>query len=299
MKHMRSIIFLLVFISLIFSGCLQEYNEIHITDVDILSVPKDTATELTITTYIQNNQNTDSGSLSLRVTVEDPSINLNVAEMETDIGYIKSNSQSHHSVSLTVLEPGEYFIDVALLQNGNILSNYGDFIIVKARTDVKEPAKIQLTDMNLVIKQYVDGVSKVVVDVSPGIHNQGGDSEPLTMVVKAMVDPYTVYTESDELGIIEGSARVRGDVRFILPKNSEYTFSVDIEEKGSTIVSGNVDEIIKLNEIYFNTPMTYKIIEEGMPPVHTPEPEPGFSGIVALLGLLIMFSIMVRTQNKR
>jgi hypothetical protein len=179
------------------------------------------------------------------------------------------------------------------------LFRYGDFIIVKASTDVKEPEKIQLTNMNLVIKQYVDGVSKVVVDISPGIHNQGGDSEPLTMVVKANVDPYTVYTESDELGIIEGSARVRGDVRFILPKNSEYTFSVDIEEKGSTIVSGDVDEIIKLNEIYFNTPMTFKIIEEGMPPVPTPEPEPGFSGIVALLGLLIMFSIMVRTQNKR
>jgi hypothetical protein len=295
-------IFILMFISicLIFSGCLREYHEIYITDLDIMSVPKDTGTELTITSYVQNNQNTDSGSLSLKVTIEDPSTNLNVAEKETDIGYIKSKSQTQHSVSLSVLESGEYFIEVELLENGNVLSSNGEFITVKARKDAKEPAEILFTDLNLVIKQYVDGVSKVVVEVSPGIYNQGGDSGPLTMVVRAMVDPYSVYTESDEIGTLQSSGRVRGNVQFILPKNSEYTFSVNIEENGRTVVSGNVDEKIKLNEIMFNTPMTYGIVEEGKPPVLTPEPTktPGFHGMTAILCLVLVSILIVMRRNK-
>jgi hypothetical protein len=303
MRHMKFSILMLIFIfiCLIFSGCLREYDEIYITDMDIMSVPKDTGTELAITSYVQNNQNTDSGSLTLKVTVEDPSTNLNVAEKQTDIGYIKSKSQSHYSLSLSVPEPGEYFIEVELLENGNVISSNGEFITVKAGKDAKEPADILLTDMNLVIKQYVDGVSKVVVDVSPGIYNQGGDSGPLTMEVRAMVDPYSVYTESDEMGIIQGSNRVRGNVQFILPKNSEYTFSINIEENGRTVVSGNVDETIRLNEITFNTPMTYSIVEEGKPPVPTAAPTktPGFLGLTAILCLLLVFSIIVMIRNKR
>ena len=302
MRYMKYSILILVFIfiCLIFSGCLKEYDDIHITDMDIMSVPKDTGAELTITSYVQNNQNTDSGSLSLKVTVEDPSTNLNVAEKVTGIGYIKSKSQSHYSVSLNVPEPGEYSIEVELLENGNVLSHYANIVTLEASNDAKEPADILLTDMNLEIKQYVDGVSKVVVDVSPGIYNQGGDSGPLTMEVRAMVDPYSVYTESDDMGMIRGSGRVRGNVQFILPKNSEYTFSVNIEENGRTVVSGTVDETIRLNEIMFNTPMTYSIVEEGKPPVPTPEDTatPGFSGLTATLCLLLVFCIIAMIRNK-
>lgn len=302
MRYMKFSILILVFIfiCLIFSGCLKEYDDIHITDMDIMSVPKDTGTELTITSYVQNDQDTDSGSLSLKVTVEDPSTNLNVAEKVTGIGYIKSKSQSHYSVSLSVPEPGEYFIEVELLENGNVLSSYGNDVTLKAGKDVEEPSDILLTDMNLVIKQYVDGVSKVVVDVSPGIYNQGGDSGPLTMEVRAMVDPYSVYTESDDMGMIRGSGRVRGNVQFILPKNSEYTFSVNIEENGRTVVSGTVDETIRLNEIMFNTPMTYGIVEEGKPPVPTPThtETPGFHGLTAILCLLLVFGIIAMSRNK-
>lgn len=301
MRHMNFSIFILIFIfiCLIFSGCLKEYDDIHITDMDIMSIPKDTGTELTITSYVQNDQDTDSGSLSLKVTVEDPSTNLNVAEKETGIGYIKSKSQSHYSVSLSVPEPGEYFIEVELLENGNVLSNYVNIVTLEVRKDAKEPADILLTDMNLVIKQYVDGVSKVVVEVSPGIYNQGGDSGLLTMEVRAMVDPYSVYTESDEMGMIRGSGRVRGNVQFILPKNSEYTFSVNIEENGRSVVSGSVDETIRLNEIMFNTPMTYNIVEEGKPPVPTPAhtDTPGFHGLTAILCLLLV-GIIVMSRKK-
>ena len=302
MRYMKFSILILVFIfiCLIFSGCLKEYDDIHITDMDIMSVPKDTGAELTITSYVQNNQNTDSGSLSLKVTVEDPSTNLNVAEKVTGIGYIKSKSQSHYSVSLNVPEPGEYSIEVELLENGNVLSHYANIVTLEASNDAKEPADILLTDMNLEIKQYVDGVSKVVVDVSPGIYNQGGDSGPLTMEVRAMVDPYSVYTESDDMGMIRGSGRVRGNVQFILPKNSEYTFSVNIEENGRSVVSGNVDETIRLNEIMFNTPMTYSIVEEGKPPTPTPvqTDTPGFYGLTAILCLLLVFCIIAMSRNK-
>ena len=114
-----------------------------------------------------------------------------------------------------------------------------------------------------------------------------------------MVDPYSVYTESDEMGMIQGSGRVRGNVQFILPKNSEYSFSVNIEENGRTVVSGNVDEKIRLNEIMFNTPMTYRIVEEGKAPVPTTATEtPGFHGLTAILCLLLVFSIIVMSRNK-
>lgn len=309
MVQMRTIpffFFVIIFISLIFSGCLREYNDIHISDMDVLSVPKDTGTVLTITTFIQNDQATDSGSLSLRVKVTEPSTNLNVAEKEADIGYVRSNSQSHYSISVAVQEPGEYMVEVELLENGNIISMYGDFITVKARPDTKEPSDIVINDMDLVIRQFVDGVSKVVVDVSPAVYNQGGDSQSLTMEVRAEVDPYSVYTEVDEIGIMKGSGRVRGDVTFILPKNSEYAFSVTIVENGRTVASGKVNEKIRLNEIKFNTPVTYTIIEEGKPPVATataaptsiPTREPGFRGMVALLALVLVVSIMSRMKKQ-
>ncbi|MBW6519163.1 MAG: hypothetical protein K0A89_11765 [ANME-2 cluster archaeon] len=305
MRLITFFLFVFISISLIFSGCLREYDDIHISSMDVLSVPKDTGTELTITTYIQNDLAKDSSSLSLRVKVQEPSTHLNVAEKEADIGYVKSNSQSHYSISMAVQEPGEYLVEVELLENGNILNTYGEFITVKAMQDTKEPSDIVINDMNLVIRQFVDGISKVVVDVSPSIYNQGGDSEPLTMEVRATVDPYSVYTEVDEIGIIKGSGRVRGDVTFILPKNSEYSFSVHILENGRTVASGIVDEKIRLNEIKFNTPMTYGIVEEGKPPVATataapspiPTKEPGFQGMVALLALLLVVSIMLRKKK--
>jgi hypothetical protein len=230
---------------LILSGCLQENNEIYISDVDVMSGSKDGETELKIISYIRNNQNTDSGALYIEVKVIDVSSNLVATIEDVDVGYIKKNSQTHNTVSL---------IDV---------------------------------------KQYVDGASNVVLDISPGIYNQGGDSEPLTMEVTAIVDPYKHYIESDDLGIVKGSNHIRGKVSMILPKNSKYSFTVVVKENGNTVYTGIVDEEIELNQVKINTSMVYKLIKEGTPPV---EAEPGFHGLIALISILLIYIIIRRTK---
>jgi len=150
-----------------------------------------------------------------------------------------------------------------------------------------------LTDMTLDAKQYVDKASNVVLDISPGIYNQGGDSEPLTMEVTASVDPYKHYIESDDLGIVKGSNHIRGKVSMILPKNSKYSFTVVVKENGNTVYTGIVDEEIELDQIKINTPMVYKLIKEGTPPV---EEEPGFHGLIALISILLIYIIIRRTK---
>jgi len=297
MRFVIFIFFILVGVSLISSGCLKEYNEIIITNADVMSVSQESGTELRITPYIRNDQNTDSGALSVKVNIRDPSTNLIVTSRDADMGYVKSNSQVLNTVSLLVTDPGEYEIEIQLYEGGKVVDNYHTHVTVKTEPDVEQPSDVMLTDMTITVKQFVDGVTKVAVDVSPGIVNQGGDSEPLTMTIIANVDPYTRYTESDELGIVEGSNRVRGNVRMILPKNTEYTFTVKVVENGRTVFTGNTIEEIKLNEIRFNTPVTYELVEEGIPPVETQSP--GFHGLIAISGILLVYGIISRTKNRR
>lgn len=297
-----SLLLFLIFIIIIPSGCLQEYGDLRITNVDVMAVPQDDVNKLTVTTYIQNNLNTDSGVLSVKVKVRDPSTNLIVVEKDSDIGYIKSGSSSSNTMSLVVSGTGDFQIEVNLFEKGTILDQYLYPVTVKAQQSPDAPANIKLTDMNLVIKQFVNDASKAVVDISPGIYNQGGDSRPLVMEVTARVNPYTVYTESDELGIIKGSSSVRGSVRFIIPKKRDYTFTVRIMEGGRTVVSGNVDYVIGLNDIKKNTLMTYPFVEEGVPVVEAEEEskeEPGFQAVFALIGILLVYNIIHRSKGKR
>jgi hypothetical protein len=63
------------------------------------------------------------------------------------------------------------------------------------------------------------------------------------------------------------------------------------------VVSGKVNEKVKLNEIKFNTPMTFVIIEEGKPKA-TPK-EPGFEAAIALMGIMLVFGIISRIRVKR
>jgi hypothetical protein len=300
MRPVRFLLLTCIISSLIISGCLREYNDVWISNVDVMSVSQDDGTKLTVTTYIQNNQKSDSGVLSLKIKTRDPTTNLIVAEKDADVGYIKSRSQTYNIGSLMVTDPGEYKIEVQLFEGGNILDTYYTQVIVKGLPGPGQPADIKLTDMMLEIKQYVNGVSNVVVDVSPGIFNQGGDSQSLTMEVTARVNPYTGYTENDDLGIIKASDRVRGNVRFVLPKNTAYTFSVSVIENGKTVASGNVEETIKLNEIRWNTPMTYVLVEEGKPIVEVvATKQPGFLGVSALFGILLVYSIVNRARKKK
>jgi len=295
MKPAGFLFLLLVLGSVLMSGCLREYGSVEVTSVDVMSSQQNDEIKLTVTPYIRNNLDADTGLLSVRAKVRDPSTNLIVAEKDSDIGYIKSKSQASTSLSLKVPNPGDYEVEVQVLEGGKSLAQSFTPVKIRATPGQGQPADIKLTDMNLVITKLVNDASNAVVEVSPGIYNQGGDSRPLTVEVTARVDPYTAYTQSDELGVIKSTNRIRGKVSFVLPRNREYSISVNIIEGGKTVVSGNVNERIKLNEIKFNTPMTYAIIEEGKP-IATPR-EPGFGLAIALAGILLVYGIRARRKR--
>ena len=293
--------FILVLSSIIFSGCIREYNEIVITSVDVMSSQQEEGTKLTITPYVQNNLNADTGVLTLIIKIREPSTNLIVAEKESDMGYIKSKSSAYNMVSLTVADPGEYGVEVQVLEGGKLVAQNYVPVTVKPKPGPGQPSDIRLTDMNLVItKIYSDGTG-ALVDVSPGIFNQGGDSRPLTIEVTARIDPYTAHTKSDDIGIIKGSESRRAKVTFDIPRNKEYSFTVSVVESGKTVTGAKVNEKIKLNEVKYNTPMTYALAEEGKPVAApaTTKKEPGFEAAIALAGILLVFSLIVRMRNIR
>lgn len=302
MRSINFLFFIIILGSLIFSGCLREYENVEITSVDVMSSQQDDGIKLTITPYIQNNQNTDTGALILKVKIREPATNLIIAEKDSDIGYIKSKSSSYNSITQTIPNPGEYSVEVQVLENGNIIAQNYVPVTVNPKPGPGQPADIKLTEMNLIVtKIYNDGTG-ALVDVSPAIYNQGGDSKRLTMEVTARSDQYTVYTKSDDLGIVKSSDRVRGKVSFDIPRNREYSFTVSIIENGQTVVSASVNEKIKLNEIKFNTPITYILVEEGKPiaaatATRAPK-EPGFELSIAMTGLLLIYLIRKHNQVK-
>lgn len=295
---MRSTFLFLILIlgTITISGCLREYNDVVITSIDVMTSPTDEGTKLTITPYIQNNLNSDTGILTIKVKIEEPSTNLIISEKESDIGYIKSRSSYYNSVSLGVSDPGDYFVEVQVFESGKLLAQNSVPVTIKAKPVPGQPADIKLIDMILVItKIYGDGTG-AILEVSPGLYNQGGDSKQLTIEVTARADPYNAPTESDEVGIVKSMDRRRGKVTFDLPRNREYTFSVSVSENGKTLVNAKVEDKIKLNELRYNIPMTYVLVEEGKP-IPTRK-EPGFEVAIAFVSILLVYSIIVRIRKR-
>ncbi len=308
----RSLFLFFIGISLIltsFSGCIdtpgdlyREYDEVFIQDIDVMSTPQEEGSLMTVTPYIRNDRSSDSSMLSVKVKVIDQSTQLTVAEKNLDMGYVKAKSMAYNSASLEVPEPGEYMIEVQLFEDDSLLDARNTFVTVKEKPSADQPANIKLTDMNLVITKFVNSDREAVVDISPGIYNEGGDSKSLNMIVTARVDPYKAYTESDELGILKSSSRVRGNVRFVLPRNDEYTFTVIVEENGREIATSETPEPIKLDEIYkIDVTKTYPLVEEGTPVVEdeaTEEPGedamPGFQILMTLTAVLLVAGIVNR-----
>ena len=298
--RIRFLFFILILSSIIFSGCLREYDDVVITSVDVMSSQQEDGTKLTVTPYVQNNLNTDTGVLTLRIKIKEPSSNLIVAEKDSDIGYIKSKSSSYNSLSMIVANSGEYVTEVQVFEGGKLLAQNFIPVTVKQKPGPDQPSDIKLIDMNFVItKIYGDG-SGALVDVSPGIYNQGGDSKPLTLEVTARVDPYTAYTKSDDMGIVKGGESSRGKVTFDIPRNREYMFTVSVAESGKTVMSANVNEKIKLNEIKYNVPVTYSLVEEGKPvaTAAATKKEPGFEAAIAVAGILMIF-LTGRIRNRQ
>jgi len=292
MKPERYLILIFIMSIIFFSGCLREYGGIYIQNIDVMSSPQNDGTKLTITPYIQNDQDKDTGTLSVKIKVKDTSSNLISAEKSADIGYIKRNNAASSSVSLVVTEPGEYIVEVQVLEGAKTLTQSQTPVTVKAKPGEGQPSDIKLTEMNLVVTKIYNDASSVMLDVTPGIFNQGGDSKALTMEVTARADAYTVYTKTDEPGIVKGGSRVRGKVSFDIPRNKEYSFSVKVLEGGKTSASAIVPDSIKLNEIKYNIPMAYILVEEGKPkPMATPK-EPGFQVALWLSGIMLVYCVL-------
>lgn len=296
--RIRFLFFILILGGIILSGCIREYDEVVITSVDVMSSPQDDGTKLTVTPYVQNNLNTDTGTLTLRIKIKEPSTNLIVEEKDSDLGYIKSKSSAYNSISMTVADPGEYKVEVQVFEGGKLLAQNYASVTVKQKPGPGQQSDIKLMDMNLVVtKIYSDG-SAALVDVSPGIYNQGGDSRPVTIEVTARVDQYTQYTKSDDIGIVKGSESRRGKVTFDIPRNREYSFAVSVVESGKTLTSAKVNEKTKLNELKYNIPVTYVLVEEGKPVATTPKREPGFEVAIALAGIMMIY-IFSRKRKSR
>lgn len=291
--------FILIISSITFSGCIREYENVVIISVDVKSLQQEEGTELTITPYVQNNLNTDTGVLTLRIKIREPSTNLIVAEKDSEIGYIKSKSYSYNSISTSVANPGEYSVEVQVFEEGKLVAQNYIPVTVKQKSGPGQASDIILIDMNLVVtKIYSDG-SGALVDVSPGIFNQGGDSRQLTIEVTSRVDPYTAYTKSDDIGILKGGESRRAKVTFDIPRNREYSFEVSAVESGKTVMSAKVNEKIKLSEIKYNVPMTYSLVEEGIPvATAAAEETPGFEAAFAV-GVILLIYLTFRLRNKR
>ena len=294
----KFLFFILILGIITISGCLREYNDVMVTSIDVMTSPTDEGTKLTITPYIQNNLNSDTGILTIKVKIKETSTNLIISEKESDIGYIKSTSSYYNSVSLGVSNPGDYYVEVSVFESGKLLAQKNSPVTIKAKPGPGQPADIKLMDVILVItKIYGDG-SGAILEVSPALYNQGGDSKQLTIEVTARADPYTASTKSDDIGMVKSMDRRRGKVTFDLPRNREYTFSVSVIENGKTLVGATVEEKIKLNELKYNIPMTYVLVEEGKPrPAE--KKEPGFEAAIAFVSILLVYSIIGRIRKRR
>ncbi len=302
MRNKGFLFFLLILASLLISGCLREYANVEITSIDVMPSRQDEGTRLAITPYIQNNQERDTGILTVKAKIREFSTNLIVAEKDADIGYIKSKSTYTNSITLVVANPGEYMVEIELYEDGKLLTQNGVPVTVKPKPDSTQPVEIKLTDMNLKITKLYNDATVAVVEVSPGIYNEGGDSKSLTMEVTARTDQYTAEIKLDELGSIKSMNYARGKVTFDIPRNKEYSFTVTVKEDGKTMVTGRVSEKIKLNEIKYNEPRTYVFVEEGKPIEKAPmagtsAKEPGFESAVAMIGLLLVYFVLIRVRR--
>jgi hypothetical protein len=291
----KNIIFLIFILgSLFFSGCLKEDGSVTIASTDVMYSQEEDGTRLTVTPYIRNDMSSDTGILSVKVNIKEPSTNLIVASKDSEIGYIKSKNSASNSVSLKVIDPGEYAVEVLVFEGSKLMAQTYMQVTVKAKPALGQASDIKLTDMNLVITKLLNDASMAVVDISPGIYNQGGDSKPLTLEVTAQIDPYNTYIQSDSINVVKSTNRVRGKVTFTIPRNKEYSISVKVLENGREVALAKVPEKIKLNTIKYNEIMNYVFVEEGKPvakPAATPK-EPGFQGIAALMGMLLVYGII-------
>jgi hypothetical protein len=281
---------------------LKEEGSVTITSTDVMYSQVEDGTILTVIPYIRNDMGADTGILSVKINIKEPSTNLIVATKSSDIGYIKSKNSVSNSLSLKVTDPGEYSVEIQVFEGSKLIAQSYTQVTVKGKFAQGQPSEIKLTDINLVITRLLNDASMAVIEVSPGLYNQGGESKPLTIEVTAQIDPYNTYVQSDSINVVKSTNRVRSKVTFTIPRNKEYSISVKVLENGKEVALAKVPDKIKLNTIKYNEIKNYILVEEGKPeeiakPASGTPTEPGFQGIAALMGLMVLYGIMNRNRR--
>ncbi|WP_407356422.1 hypothetical protein [Methanolobus sp. WCC5] len=318
MKVVNLLLFFLIIVSLIFSGCINEEmlgEESHpvITNIDVMSTPDDDETfDLRVTVYLQNPMDSDTGSLSVRIKTRDSYTNLITAEHTENVGYLKAGSRSYRTLSFSVPNGGEQLVVAELLEDNNLV----DDLVTKVRLieDSSEPvSSVILTDLVIQTIQATNYGKDIIFEASPGLHNQGEEATKVTVIVTAIADEYTRYTGSN-VAYLESGQRTRPTVRMTIPADQPYTFGVDVIIDGEIVSSAHTGAALKLHEMKLETPGTHKLIGSGSPiteerPVEEPaqeseradsppEPGPGFEITVFVLSVLCAAFIM-RKKRKR
>lgn len=302
MKSSLAFFFLLSVILCLFpSGCVEreKMTELYISNVDVMSVPQDGGSKLTVTVYVSNQQNKDTGTLSIKVKARDPQTNLVVAEQTKDIGYLKANSQATNSVSFTVPESGQQAIEVELFEDTVVINEYATNVEINPLQDANVPSSVVLTDMIIEMQQVTNYGKDAVVDISPGMYNPGSDSGTITIEVSAAVDPYTVFTGTDNIGSIKAGERMRGNTRMTLPLDKVYTFSVKLVENGEIIADADAPNSVTLKDMKLKQPATYDLIEAAAPPVEEETGTPGFNALYAIIAVAFAVFLTGRRVHKK
>ncbi|WP_406657249.1 hypothetical protein V7O62_01470 [Methanolobus sp. ZRKC2] len=289
------------------SGCInenlrEEGPQPSISNVDVMSVPVDEGFELKVTVYVQNLKDSDTDSLSLKVKTKNPSTNLITAEHVENIGYLKSQTHSYKSMTFAVPESGAQVIETELFENEIIKDSHSTQVDLVEEITTPVP-NVLLTDLVIETKKATNYGKDIIVDISPGILNQGEEVDKMILVITAISGPYTRYTGSTILSNVESGQRTRGSLQMTVPADEEYQFKIEVEANGNVLTSAQSGALIKLHDLKIDTPETYALIESGTPieePTEDSEeeqPAPGFGFVVTLVSTILALGFFKR-KNK-
>ncbi len=317
MKVVSFLLFLSIFFFCISSGCINENVKEEtphpvITNADVMSTPINEEFELTVTVYMQNPMDIDTGSLSVKVKSKDPSTNLITAEKTENVGYLKSGSESYKKLSFNVPESGEQLVMIELFEDGSLIDEYTTQI--RLISEVAEPVpNVILTDLMIKTIQATNYGKDIIFEASPGLYNQGEEADKVTVAVTAEVDEYTRYTGSVVVHDLEQNQRKRGTVRMTVPADDSYSFNVDVIVNGEVTSSARTTSSVKLHDLKLENPVTCTLIEaespvEEEPAEEMPEEEqaedtageqtPGF-GLLMLIITLAGAAGIIRRNNRK
>ncbi|WP_406661765.1 hypothetical protein V7O66_04395 [Methanolobus sp. ZRKC3] len=305
-------VFLLFLVSVIVfsmvSGCLKQDlgdtpDNPFISNVGVVSNSIDDSFELKVTVYINNPAITDTGPMSLKVISKDPMTNLITAERVENIGYLKAESESYKSLIFNVPMVGKQLIETELFEDGVSRSNHNTVVTLTGDRNSLIP-NIRLTDLSVETVQATNYGKDIIVNVAPGITNEGAvEVDKVIVVITAISDPYTEYTGSTIVANLDSGQRTRASLQMTLPAKDMYKFKIDVLSDGKSLTSTQTDYFVKLHDLRTNDPVIYPLLESDIPVDEEvveeegeEEPAPGFG--IALMGVMTILAFSVlRKRN--